>query len=101
MVQRARKIVWTLEALETKTAIFSYWNNRNKSTLYSQKLNIHFKEALIKIRNFPEATKHTTNDAVRLLLVRDYYLVLNIADSVINVLEIWDTRQNPKDFPIK
>lgn len=86
MVQRARKIVWTLEALESRLTIFSYWNNRNKSTLYSQKLNILFKEALLKIRNFPDATIASNNNEVRLLLVRDYHLVLKITDSTINVL---------------
>lgn len=67
MVQRARKIVWTLEALETKTAIFSYWNNRNKSTLYSQKLNIHFKEALIKFVIFQK------QQYILLMMQLDYY----------------------------
>lgn len=101
MVQRTRKIVWTIDALETKISIFNYWNNRNKSTLYSQKLNILFKEALLKIRSFPETTISTNNDQVRLLIVRDYYLVLKITDLTITVLEIWDTRQNPENFPIQ
>lgn len=101
MVQRTRKIVWTIDALETKIAIFNYWNNRNKSTLYSQKLNILFKEALLKIRSFPETTISTNNDQVRLLIVRDYYLVLKITDVTITVLQIWDTRQNPENFPIQ
>jgi toxin YoeB len=102
MVQRRRrKIEWTLNALFTKKEIFSYWNNRNKSTLYSQKLNRLFTATLRTIENNPEASIATKKTTIRAVLVKDYYLIFEITELTIKILDIWDTRQNPQDFPIK
>ena len=35
----AIKIVWTAKAENDLFYIFSYWNNRNKSNIFSNKLN--------------------------------------------------------------
>ena len=102
MVQkRRRKIEWTTNAVLTKKSIFLYWNNRNKSTLYSQKLNLLFTTTLRSIENNPEASIDIKKENIRAILVRDYYLIFEITTLNIKVLDIWDTRQNPQDFPIK
>jgi len=102
MVQRRRrKIKWTVNAIQTKKSIFYYWNNRNKSTVYSQKLNQLFTTTLKRVENNPEASIATKTENVRAILVRDYYLIFEITEFKIIVLDIWDTRQNPQDFPIK
>ena len=101
MVQRRRKkIGWTVNALITKKNIFYYWNNRNKSTVYSQKLEQLFTITLVTVENYPEATIAINKENIRAVLVRDYYLVFEITELTIKVLDIWDTRQNPQDFPI-
>lgn len=102
MVQRRRrKIDWTINAVLAKKSIFRYWNNRNKSTLYSQKLNKLFIATLYNILNFPEASIATKKENIRAILVKDYYLIFEITELNIKVLDIWDTRQNPENFPIK
>lgn len=101
MVQRRRKIKRTLNALLTKKNIFHYWNNRNKSTAYSQKLNQLFTATLKRLENNPEAPIFTKTENVRAILAIDYYLIFEITEFKIIVLDIWDTRQNPQDFPIK
>ena len=35
----ARKIIWTQKAKNELIEIFQYWNERNQSTNFSQKLN--------------------------------------------------------------
>ena len=57
MVRQARKIVWTDFAKESRLAIFSYWNNRNKSTTYSRKLNLLFQESLKQVVQFQKVPK--------------------------------------------
>jgi hypothetical protein len=100
MVRRRRKIIWTIEALFTKKNLFSYWNFRNKSTFYTKKLEKLFKEKLNQVAQFPEASIEISN-GLRMVLARDYYLIFEISPDKINVLDIWDTRQNPINFPIK
>jgi len=102
MVQRRRgKIEWTVNAIQTKKSIFYYWNNRNKSTVYSQKLNLLFTTTLRSIENHPDASITIKKENIRAILVKDYYLIFEITELNIKVLDIWDTRQNPQDFPIK
>ncbi len=102
MVQRRRrKIEWTVNAILTKKSIFRYWNSRNKSTVYSQKLNQLFTIRLRTIESAPEASISISKENIRAILVRDYYLIFEITELNIKVLDIWDTRQNPQNFPIK
>ncbi|KAF0235826.1 MAG: hypothetical protein FD181_3213 [Prolixibacteraceae bacterium] len=42
------KIVWTATALQQRNFIFHYWNERNKSNLYSKKLNSSLKQRIEK-----------------------------------------------------
>ncbi len=101
MVQGRRKIIWTIIARTTRNSIFSYWNKRNKSNLYSKKLFVLFNETLERIAQFPQTSLATNSSNIRYVLVRDYYLIFEISELTINVLDIWDTRQNPQNFPIK
>ncbi len=101
MVQGTRKIIWSVNAVEVKINIFKYWNNRNKSTVYSKKLDRIFKETLKRMTTFSEGSITTTYKNIRMVLVRDYYLIFEITDKAITVLDIWDTRQNPENFPIE
>jgi plasmid stabilization system protein ParE len=101
MVRRARKIVWTTFARQSRTAIFSYWNNRNKSTTYSKKLNFLFQESLKQLQLFPESSIESTNKNIRLQIASHFYLIYFVSDKQITVLDIWDTRQNPSNFPVK
>lgn len=37
-----RRVIWSIEARNSRKNIFEYWNNRNKSKVYSNKLNALF-----------------------------------------------------------
>ena len=100
MVSGARKIVLTSNFKLARGAIFKYWNKRNKSNFYSRKLHVLFSAKLLQVAQFPEASIEISND-LRMVLARDYYLIFEISPDKINVLDIWDTRQNPINFPIK
>jgi plasmid stabilization system protein ParE len=101
MVQRTRKIVWTDFAKESKYAIFLYWNQRNKSTTYSRKLNALFQESLKQIVNFPESSIESNDINVRLKIASHFELIYHISSTQITILDIWDTRQNPENFPFR
>ena len=101
MVQRTRKIVWTDFAKESKYAIFLYWNQRNKSTTYSRKLNALFQESLKQIVNFPESSIESNDINVRLKIANHFEVIYHISSTQITILDIWDTRQNPENFPFR
>ena len=101
MVRRARIMSLTPFAVKSKLEIFSYWNNRNKSKTYSQKLNIEFGNALIKIAKIPETGIQTDKYGERITLFTHFEIIYKISEQEINVLDIFDTRQNPINHPIK
>jgi hypothetical protein len=59
-----------------------------------------FNEKFVQIAQFPEASIEISTN-LRIVLVREYYLIFEFDDKIIKVLDIWDTRQNPENFPIK
>ena len=90
----AFKIVWTFNARLDRKDIFSYWNNRNKSNVYSQKLNDLFNKHIESLLKFPNIGKRTNYRQIRFLIVRDYQIFYKIETQSILILRIWDSRQN-------
>jgi toxin YoeB len=96
-----RQIIWTEKAQNDRIAIFTYWNNRNKSVLFSKKLHELIKESLQLICRHPMIGKPTKMENVRVKVLRDYLIIYEITEKEIIVLSIWDCRQNPIDLMIK
>ena len=101
MVRRTRKVVWTTFARESRTAIFLYWNKRNKSTNYSKKLNVLFQDSIQQLMIFAESSIKSNNENVRLKIASHFEIIYTISDTQIFILDIGDTRQNPQNFPIQ
>ena len=93
-----RKIEWTYEGRKSKLEILEYWTRRNKSNIYSRKLNKHFNDALNTIIKFPELGRPTENDDIKYILVSDFNIFYRSFPSSIHVLLIWDSRRNPNSL---
>ncbi len=91
----ARKIVWSRESQNDKKDIFTYWNDRNKSKLYSRKLNKLFIAAVEFVAEFPLVGKKSNIENVRMKVVRDYLIIYEFSDEYISILRVWSTQQNP------
>jgi len=96
-----RRLIWSIEARNSRKAIFEYWNNRNKSKAYSNKLNLLFNDHLLIVLKLPEFGNSTNNETIKFILVSHFEIIYKITKSEIVVLDIWDTRQNPDKFPLK
>lgn len=92
----AKRLIWSQNAKISREKILEYWIQRNKSKLYSTKLNMLFSEGAEQISAFPFSGILIENEIYRGKLIQDYYLLYSIKPDVIEVLLIWDTRQNPE-----
>jgi len=90
-----KKIIWSSKAQNDRKEILLYWNQRNKSTSYSRKLNQLFIDAAISISKFPKVGRPTGYKDTRVKIVRDYLMVYKEYESNISIIAIWDGRQNP------
>tara|TARA_R110002051_G_scaffold174602_2_gene244821 strand:- start:10773 stop:11072 length:300 start_codon:yes stop_codon:yes gene_type:complete len=96
-----REIKWTYRAIKDKIAIYEYWIRKNKSISYPKKLESLFNEVMTLTAIFPEAGMQTELDGIRIRVVKHFQLVYRITDATIEVLTVWDSRQNPKKLKIK
>ena len=92
----ALKINWTEKARMDGKEIFTYWNKRNKSKSYSQKLNALFNKHVEYLHTFPKIGKQTDYDPIRFLIVKDYLIFYKVFPQDIFILRIWDSRQDPE-----
>jgi len=95
----AKQIIWTYRAQQDRIEILCYWRKRNKSNIYSKKLNLLFKKAILLIAVHPHIGRSTTMAGVRVKLVRDYLIFYEVNEGQIFILSIWDNRKNPEETP--
>ena len=91
-----RIIVWSENAVYELKEILEYFNIRNKSKIYSLKLNAKIQSDLKLLLIYPEIGKNTTTLNVRAILIDNYFIFYEIKTVHIIILSVWDTRQNPE-----
>jgi len=91
-----RKIIWSIRAQQDRLQILEYWIERNKSESYSEKLYNLFNSAIELISEHPEIGRQTDEQDIRAKIVRDYMIFYQVSEQQLNILAIWDTRQNPE-----
>ena len=94
----ARQIIWTERAQRERIAIFTFWNERNQSFIFSKKLNRLIKESLKLICMYPTLGKLTNKENVRVKILREYLIIYEITENEIVIVSFWDCRQNPEDL---
>ncbi len=92
----AKRVVWTSQAKIDRYQILTYWKKRNKSTVYSNKLNKQFNLAIRSIINNPLMNRPTDIVNMRVKIVNHFHIIYKVLKNEIVVLRVWDSRQNPR-----
>ena len=90
-----KQVIWSIRAQQDRIAILKYWIERNKSKTYSRKLFLLFNQAADLIADYPQIVKPANYGNVRFKIVRDYLLFYEEMKDRIEILLVWDSRQNP------
>lgn len=91
-------LFWTQTAKRQRDYIFEYWNERNKSTRYSKKLNTSIRERTAILKTHPEMGKQTDFKGTRVLSLKHYSILYKIAPKRIIITGFWDNRQDPEEL---
>ena len=91
------KVEWSFEARLDLIDILEFYRIRNKSSLYSKKLNYKINKSIKLISKNPLIGLHSQIDTVRALITGDYQIIYEIFDNVILIIMIWDCRRDPED----
>jgi toxin YoeB len=89
-------VVWTKNSLEHIEKILTYWELRNGSKAYSQKLYKLFQNGIDVLTRYPETGSKTNNSLIRKKTIRDYFVYYSFDQINLTVLGIVDMRRNPK-----
>jgi len=93
-----RKLIWSPEAASDRIIIFKYWNQRNKSNVYSKRLAKLFRRESQKLLKQPFLGKVTSDKNLRALIIEHFLLIYLIRTDSIEIVNIWDGRRNPEDL---
>lgn len=96
----AKEIVWTETSVQDRLEIFKFWLTHNKSAIYSNKLEGLFNESVKLLAEFPQMGSVTDYKDIRVKAVRNYKLFYRDTPSRIEIIRVWDTRQDPKDLTV-
>jgi plasmid stabilization system protein ParE len=91
------KIDWSIEARMDLIDILEYYNKRNKSSLYSKKLNSKISRSAKLIAKNPLIGLQSEIESVRALITGDYQIIYELSDDLILITMIWDCRRDPED----
>jgi len=94
----AKQIIWSELAHQDRIRILEYWIERTKSNNYSKKLNKLFEHTAELISKYPNLGMSTELKNIKYKIVRDYYFTYRETKSRIEILTIWDSRQDPEKF---
>jgi len=96
----AKRIIWSKEAVSDRIQILDYWYQRLGSKEYPSKLDNRFKEIVQLLSYYPSLGRKLENREERFFIKDDYQIFYLDEEDSIKILHIWDTRRDPKDFPL-
>jgi len=94
----AKQVIWSERAFKDRIMILEYWIVRNKSNRYSFHLNQVFENTADLISKYPKIGKKTEFQDIRLKIVKNYFLTYRETETKIEILTIWDYRQDPENL---
>jgi toxin YoeB len=95
-----REIVWSNKARNDLFQILEYFILRNGSKNYSIKLNKSINKTIRLIAKYPAIGFKTDMDTIRAIVEGNYIIFYRIHDSHLEIITIWDTRNDPDKIDI-
>jgi plasmid stabilization system protein ParE len=93
-----RKIVWSARAKLDLFDILDFYYKRNETAKYSSKLNSAIRGTIKLLEKTPDIGVQTDVQNVRNLPEGDYSIFYEIRQDRIEIITIWDNRQDPADL---
>ncbi len=91
-----KSVVWSPRAYQELMQILDYFNRRNGSTTYSEKLLNQIDKMLETLAGNEWIGKRTKKKNLRVLIMKEYAIFYSVEKHLIKIHSFWDNRQNPK-----
>lgn len=97
MAQGKREVRWADEAWNDFIRTLGFYDERNQSTTYSEKLESLVWKKLDYVSVFPESGEQIKNDSARFVIVENVVLIYEVQEDAILVQAFRDARRRPED----
>lgn len=96
-----RKVIWSSRAKLDLSEILDFYYQRNGSKIYSKKLNSAFRKSIRLLEKHSDIGVCTDIRNVRNLIEADYSIFYETKSDTIEIITIWNNRQNPDELYLK
>jgi len=96
-----RKIIWSSRAKLDLVTILDFYYRRNGTKTYSVKLNATIRSSVRLLEKHSEIGVKADVKNMRNLIQGDFGIFYEIKSETIEIITIWDSRQDPEKLNIK
>jgi plasmid stabilization system protein ParE len=89
-----RKIIWSPRAKLDLFEILEFYYKRNGTKTYSNKLNTTIRESIRLLEQHSDVGVQTDNQNIRNLIESNYSIFYEIKSDTVEIITIWDNRQD-------
>lgn len=96
----AKIIKWSKLALTDRLKILDFWYKKTGSKNYPHKLDRAFRTSLKLIIKFPDIGRTVEGREEKYFVIEGYQIFYQVTENEIDILRIWDSRQDPDRLKI-
>jgi plasmid stabilization system protein ParE len=96
-----RRIIWSHRAKIDLYNILDFYFKRNGTKTYSRKLNATFRNSIRLLETHPKIGIHSDVKNIRNLIIGDFNIFYETKSQTIEIITIWDSRQDPSKLVLK
>ncbi len=89
------KVIWSETAVKQRRGIFEYWNKRNQSTSYAERIRVLVSKRIELIKKNPTSFLTSEYEEMHVTVIEHFCLYFKVVNEGILVTAFWDSRQDP------
>lgn len=91
-----KRVIWSPRANDELKDILEFYLKRNGSATYSLKLLQAVDSMIELLLSHPQLGRKTSDKDARIISFGDFLLIYDETPDTLNILSVWDNRQDPK-----
>ena len=96
-----RKIIWSPRSEIEISQILDFYGKRNGNYNYSRKIYARIRRSILILKQFPGNGVQTDIENIKNLILGDFNVFYRIKENSIEIVAVWDNKQNPDNLNLK
>jgi toxin YoeB len=96
-----RKIIWSPRSEIDIYQILVFYGERNGNYNYSRKIYTRIRRSVLVLKQFPGIGAQTDIKNVKNLILGDFNVFYRFENNSIEIVAVWDSKQNPENLNLK